>query len=314
MYQPTSQAHPSLLSWNEGPTKNAIIDFVQSVTDAESTDFIHPSDRIAVFDNDGTLWSEKPAYFQFLFALDRVNAMAKTDAALINTPVLEAAIGGDIDALLDLGVPAILEIVAATHSGMSIETFQDQAAEWLKRARHPVSGMPFTSMVYQPMLELLDYLRAYEFNVYIVSGGGLDFIRVFAEDVYGVPPQNVVGSFGEARLEVERGKPRIMKDPGVGFLDDKEGKPLGIARHIGKRPVFVAGNSDGDLAMAQWSTAGEGARFAMFVHHTDAEREFAYDRESPVGRFDEALDAAPENGWTIVDIAADWRAVYGGEK
>jgi phosphoglycolate phosphatase-like HAD superfamily hydrolase len=307
---PAAFAADPLPSWNEGPAKAAVLGFVEATTDAASPTFVAPADRIAVFDNDGTLWSEQPVYFQFLFAIDRAKALAAADPAWAATPALKAAAAGDVKGALAGGEAALIEIVSATHSGMSVEAFTAEAAAWLGTARHPVTGLPYDRMVFQPMLELLDHLRASGYAVYIVSGGGVDFMRAFAERVYGVPPENVIGSLGEARFEIVDGVPQVMKDPGVAFLDDKGGKPVAIARHVGRRPVFVAGNSDGDLAMAQWATAGEGARFALFVRHTDAEREFAYDRESHVGRLDKALDAAAANGWTIVDMARDWARVW----
>jgi hypothetical protein len=226
------------------------------------------------------------------------------------TPALKAAAAGDIEAALSLGLEGLLEIVAATHSDLTVEDFTADVAQWLETARHPTTGRRFDEMIFRPMVELLDHLRANGFETYIVSGGGVDFMRAFAERAYGVPPQNVIGSMSEARFEIVDGEPQVRKDPGIAFVDDKGGKPVGIARHIGRRPVFVGGNSDGDLAMAQWSTAGDGPRFALFVHHTDAEREWAYDHPSHVGEFDKALAAAREEGWTVVDMAEDWATIW----
>jgi phosphoglycolate phosphatase-like HAD superfamily hydrolase len=265
--------------------------------------------RIAVFDNDGTLWSEKPVYFQFLFAMDRAAELAAADPAWAATSTLKAAAAGDAEAVLAGGEAALIEVVTATHSGLSVPEFTAAAADWIETARHPTTGLRYDEMVYAPMLELLDHLRDSGFSVWIVSGGGVDFMRAFAERVYGVPPENVIGSLGDARYAVIDGVPTVLKDPGIAFVDDKGGKPVGIMRAIGRRPVFVAGNSDGDLVMAEWSTAGEGPRFALFVHHTDAEREWAYDRDSHVGRLDAALDRAAAKGWTVVDMARDWRTV-----
>ena len=307
---PFAAAAEPLPSWNEGPAKTAILDFVGAVTTEAGADFVPPDDRIAVFDNDGTLWSERPVYFQLLFALDRAAELAARDPAWASTPALAAAAEGDVGALAEGGHAALAEVVAATHSGLTVEAFTQEVADWIAEARHPKTDRLFTEMVFQPMLELLDYLRANDFTPYIVSGGGVDFMRAFTETAYGIPPEQVIGSMGEARFEIVDGTPVIVKDPGIAFIDDKGTKPVAIARHIGRRPIFVAGNSDGDLAMAQWSTAGEGPRFALFVHHTDAEREFAYDRESPVGRFDAALDAARAEGWLVVDMAADWRQIW----
>lgn len=299
-----------LPSWNDGPARDAIVGFVEKVTEAGGDGFVAPAERVAVFDNDGTLWSEQPIYFQFLFALDKAKRLAAADPAWAATPALKAVASGDMKAITAGGEKALLEIVGATHSGMTVEDFTSEVAAWIAEARHPRTGRRYTEMVYQPMLELLDYLRANDFDVYIVSGGGVDFMRAFAEDAYGIPPENVIGSLGKAEFRIVEGVPQVMKDPGIAFIDDKGGKPVGIARHIGRRPIFVGGNSDGDLAMAQWSTAGDGPRFALFVHHTDAEREFAYDRESHVGTFDKALDEARAKGWTVVDMAREWNRIW----
>lgn len=305
-----ARAADALPSWADGPAKAAVLGFVTATTDPASSKFVQPRDRIAVFDNDGTLWAEQPVYFQLLFALDRARALAAANPGWAATPALKAAAAGDLKGVLEGGEHALLEVVAATHSGMTVEAFTRTVAEWLETARHPTTGRPYTGMVYQPMLELLEHLRANGYKTYVVSGGGVDFIRAFAEQVYGIPPEQVIGSMGESRFEIVDGVPQVMKDPGVAFIDDKGGKPVGIARHIGRRPVFVAGNSDGDLAMAQWATAGEGARFALFVRHTDAAREWAYDRDSAVGRLDKALEAAAANGWTVVDMARDWTRLW----
>jgi phosphoglycolate phosphatase-like HAD superfamily hydrolase len=307
---PLAAAAEPLPSWHDGPAKTAILDFVEAVTTEGGADFVPPEDRIAVFDNDGTLWSEQPVYFQFLFAMDRAAELAAADPAWASTPALEAAAAGDAAAIVEGGHDALLEVVTATHSGMTIDAFTATVEAWIAEARHPETGRLYTDMVFQPMLELLDHLRANDFTPYIVSGGGVDFMRAFTEEAYGIPPEQVIGSMGDARFEIVDGEPVILKDPGIAFIDDKGTKPVAIARHIGRRPIFVAGNSDGDLAMAQWSTAGEGPRFALLVHHTDGEREFAYDRESHVGRLDAALDAAAAEGWLVVDMARDWKRVW----
>jgi len=299
-----------LPSWNDGPAKSAIVDFVEAVAEEGGDSFVPEDQRIAVFDNDGTLWSEQPVYFQFLFALDKAKELAAADASWASSPALKAAASGDMKIIMAGGEKALLEIVGATHSGMTVEDFTAEVADWIATAKHPATGRLYTQMVFQPMLELLDYLRANDFDIYIVSGGGVDFMRAFAEEAYGVPPDHVIGSMGKAEFKIVDGVPKVLKDPGIAFIDDKEGKPVGIARHIGRRPIFVTGNSDGDLAMAQWSTAGDGPRFALFVHHTDAEREFAYDRESPVGKLDKALDEASAKGWTVIDMARDWRVIW----
>lgn len=299
-----------LPSWNDGPAKAAVVDFVGRVTAEGGMDFVPAADRIAVFDNDGTLWSEQPLYFQLLFALDRSKQLAAADPSWAKSPALQAAAAGDAEAVLSGGEEALLEVVAATHSGTTVEDFTAGVADWIAQAKHPETGRLYTQMVYQPMLELLDYLRANDFDVYIVSGGGVDFMRAFAEEAYGVPPENVIGSMGKARYEIVDGVPQVLKDPGIAFIDDKGGKPVAIARHIGRRPIFVGGNSDGDLAMAQWSMAGGGPRFALFVHHTDGAREVAYDRESHIGKFDRALDEAQAKGWTLIDMAKDWKVLW----
>ena len=299
-----------LPSWNDTDARTAIIDFVDGVTDPSSDSYVTPDARIAVFDNDGTLWAERPFYFQVLFAMDRAKALAAADPDWATTGVLQAAADGDIGQVLGGGEEALLEVVSATHSGMDVETFKDEVREWLGTARHPETGLGYDEMVYQPMLELLSYLRDSDFSTYIVSGGGIDFMRAFAEKTYGIPPEQVIGSMGNSSFEIVDGVPQVIKQPGVAFVDDKGGKPVGIMRDIGRRPIFVGGNSDGDMAMLQWATAGEGPRFGLIVHHTDAEREWAYDREGPVGTLDEALDLAPGAGWLLVDMAEDWSAIY----
>ena len=302
-----------LQSWRDTATKAAILDFVAATTDPKAATFVPVEDRIAVFDNDGNLWGEQPVYFQFLFAMDEAKKKAAADPAWATTPVLKAAAAGDIKTVLAAGQDGLLEVVTATHSGVTVEAFTQSVKDWIATARHPVTGKPYTGMVYQPMLELLDYLRANDYQTYIVSGGGVDFMRAFTEEAYGIPPQNVIGSLGKASLQMVDGKPQVMKDPGIAFIDDKDGKPIGIERAIGKRPIFASGNSDGDLAMLQWTTAGDGPRFGLILHHTDAAREVAYDRDSHIGRLNDALDLAPAAGWTVIDMARDWARIYPGD-
>jgi hypothetical protein len=302
-----------LPSWNDGAAKTAILAFVADVTKEGADTFVPVADRIAVFDNDGTLWGEQPVYFQFLFALDRARALAAADPAWAATPVLQAAAAGDVKAVMAGGEEALVEVVSATHSGLTVEEFTAQAAEWIATAKHPTTGLRYTGMTYQPMVELLEHLRGNGFQTWIVSGGGVDFMRAFSDEAYGIPTQQVIGSLGKASFQMVDGQPQVMKDPGIAFIDDKGGKPVGIERAIGKRPVFVGGNSDGDLAMLQWATAGEGPRFGMIVHHTDAAREWAYDRDSHIGRLSAALDQAPEAGWLVVDMAQDWAKIWTGE-
>ena len=307
---PAAAIADPLPSWRDGPSRDRIVDFVESVTEPGGSDYVTPSRRIAVFDNDGTLWAEKPVYFQVLFALDRIAEMAESDPAVLTSEALEAAAAGDLEGVLAGGEAGLVELIAATHSGLTVAEFQEAVRAWLATARHPETGRPYKEMVFQPMLQLLAYLRDEGFATYIVSGGGIDFMRAFAEDVYGIPPAQVIGSSGDAAYEVVDGVPAIRKDPGLFFIDDKAGKPVGIARHVGLRPIFVAGNSDGDFEMLEWSTAGEGPSFGMIVHHTDAERAWAYDRESHVGRLERGLDEAPGRGWLIVDMARDWGRVW----
>jgi hypothetical protein len=302
-----------LPSWNDTATKTAIVDFIDATTDPKAATFVPVADRVAVFDNDGTLWSEQPVYFQFMFALDRARELAAADPAWASTPILKAAAAGDMKTIMAGGEAALLEIVGATHSGISVEDFTASVAKWIATAKHPVTGLRYDQMTYQPMIELLDYLRANEYQTYIVSGGGIDFMRAFTEDAYGVPPQNVIGSLGKATYQIVDGKPQVMKDAGIAFIDDKEGKPIGIERNIGKRPIFAAGNSDGDYQMLQWTTAGDGPRMGILIHHTDAEREFAYDHPSAVGQLEKGLADAPAEGWIVVDMKNDWSRVWTGE-
>ena len=299
-----------LPSWRSSASKAAILDFVSAVTDPGGPDYRTPAERIAVFDNDGTLWAEQPVYFQLLFSVDRVAQMVEADPTLAESSAVKAAATGDFQGLMETGEEGLLEVVALAHAGMDVADFKNQLASWLESARHPDTGQRFDAMVYQPMLELLSYLRDNDFKTFIVSGGGVDFIRVFAESVYGIPPEQVIGSQGKASYVVEAGVPAVMKEPGIFFIDDKEGKPIAIERIIGRRPLLAGGNSDGDLQMLEWTTAGEGRRLGLIVHHTDAEREWAYDRESHIGRLDKAMDLATERNWPLVDMARDWRVVF----
>jgi phosphoserine phosphatase len=303
-----------LPSWNDGAAKARIVGFVQAVTNTASKDFVPPSERIAVFDNDGTLWSEQPAYFQLLFAIDRVKALSPKHPEWKTRQPFKAILEGDMKALAASGEKGLAELVMATHAGNTADEFAQIVRDWLATARHPKFKRPYTDLVYQPMLELLAYLRANGFQTWIVSGGGIEFLRVFAEDRYGVPPQQVVGSSVKTKYEVRDGKPVIVRLPQIDFVDDKAGKPVGIHRFIGKRPIAAFGNSDGDFEMLEWVTAAPGARLGFIVHHDDTEREFAYDRKSSVGRLDRGLDEGPKRGWTIVSMKNDWRTVYPLEK
>jgi phosphoglycolate phosphatase-like HAD superfamily hydrolase len=309
---PARAADP-LVSWNDGPAKQAIVAFVAGATQQGAPSFVPPAERIAVFDNDGTLWAEQPMYFQLAFALDRVRALAPQNPLWKTTEPFASILAMDIHSALAGGEKAIAEIIGATHAGMTTDEFGKIVAEWILNAKHPRFQRPYTECVYQPMLELLAYLRANGFATYIVSGGGVEFMRVFSEKVYGIPPEQVVGSSGKLRFEMRPSGPVLVKEPAIDFVDDKEGKPVGIQKSIGRRPVFAFGNSDGDLAMLQWTAAGGARRFAGLVHHTDAEREWAYDRRSPVGQLDKALDEATAKKWTVVDVKKDWKRVFAFE-
>jgi hypothetical protein len=305
-----SDAADPLPSWNESVAKKAIIIFVEKVTTEGSPDFVPAAERIATFDNDGTLWSEQPMYFQLLFALDRVKTLAPQHPGWKSKEPFASLLQGNVKGALAGGEKAIAEIVMGTHAGMTTDEFDKIAANWIATARHPTTGRLYTEMVYQPMLELLVYLRANGFKTYIVSGGGIEFMRPWTKRVYGIPPEQVVGSSIKTKYEVRDGKPVLIRLPELNFIDDKDGKPVGINSHIGRRPIMAFGNSDGDFQMLEWTTAGDGARFGLLVHHTDAEREFAYDRDSHIGRLDKALDAAQANGWIVVDMKDDWKVIY----
>lgn len=298
-----------LPSWNESGPKRAIVAFVEKVT-REGADFVPPAERIAVFDNDGCLWAEQPMYFQALYIFDRIKSLAPLHPEWATLEPFASVLKGDVKSALAGGEHGLLAMAAATHAGLTSEEFSAAVNDWLATAKHPVTGKAYTDMVYQPMLELLDYLRANGFKTFIVSGGGIDFMRPWAERVYGIPPEQVIGSSLKAAYEVRDGKPVIVKLPELNFIDDKAGKPIGIHQHIGRRPIFAAGNSDGDFQMLEWITAGEGSRFGLLVHHTDAEREFAYDRESHVGKLSKGLDEAPQRGWTVIDMKNDWKTVF----
>ncbi|MGY2141656.1 HAD family hydrolase [Pseudomonas azotoformans] len=306
---PALAADP-LPSWNEGPNKKQIIEFVQAVTAEGSKDYVKPAERIAVFDNDGTLWTEQPAYFEVLFAFDEVKRLAPQHPEWKTTQPFQAVLEGDHKALAAAGMDGLLKIIGATHTGVSTEAFIDNARNWLKQARHPKTGKPFDQMIYQPMLEMLDYLRSQQFKTYIVSGGDTAFMRAFAEEVYGVPPEQVIGSNFVTQLQLKDGKPQVLRTAKLAHNDDGPGKPESIDAIIGRRPILAFGNSDGDLQMLQWTAAGPGKRLMGLVHHTDAQREWAYDRNSQVGRLDKALDLAKQQQWTVVDMASDWGRIY----
>jgi hypothetical protein len=303
-----------LPSWNDGPVKTSITEFVARITTQGGSDFVPVDQRIAVFDNDGTLWCELPMYTQLAFALDRVKALAPLNPGWKTKQPFQAVLAGDMKALAASGEKGLMQIIAATHAGMTSEEFANIVSDWLATARHPRFKRPYTELVYQPMLELLAYLRANGFKTFIVSGGGIEFMRPWTERIYGVPPEQVVGSSIKTKFEMRDGRPTLFRLPQVNFIDDKTGKPIGINEHIGRRPIAAFGNSDGDLEMLQWTTMGGGVRFGLIVHHTDAEREYAYDRKSSFGHLDKALDAATPNKWTVVDMKNDWKRIFPFEK
>ena len=299
-----------LPSWNEGASKTAIIEYVEKVTTVNSKNFIAKEDRIAVFDNDGTLWTEKPFYPQLRFAMDRIVALAPENPEWQKNPTLKAAIDGDVKAALKGGEHAILEMVMASHANMTTDEFAQIVTDWITTARDPKTGRLYTERVFQPMIELLDYLRDNDFTPYIVSGGGIEFMRPWTESAYGIPPEQIIGSSITTQFENTANGPVLRRLPEIDFIDDKAGKPVAINKFIGKKPVFVFGNSDGDWQMIQWTESNDKLTFSGIVHHTDADREYAYDRDSSVGRLNKAMDDAKAKGWTLVDMKAEWKMVY----
>jgi phosphoglycolate phosphatase-like HAD superfamily hydrolase len=306
-----TQAQDPLPSWNDGPDKKSITEFVAKVTKQGTPDFVPPEERIATFDNDGTLWCEQPMYFQLLFALDRVKALAPQHPEWKTKEPFASLLKGDVKAALAGGERAMLEIIVATHAGMTTAEFEQIVKEWIATAKHPKFKRPYTDCVYQPMIELLAYLRVNGFKTFIVSGGGIEFMRPWTEKVYGIPPEQVVGSSIKTKYEWRDGKPVLMRLPEMNFIDDKTGKPVGINSHIGRRPIAAFGNSDGDQQMLEWTQAGIGARLMMLVHHDDAVREFAYGAESKIGTFSDALMAeAKKNAWTVISMKSDWKVIF----
>ena len=308
-----AQAHAQtdpLPSWNDGPAKQAIIQFVKDTTDKSGPKYVPPEDRVATFDNDGTLWAEQPMYFQLIFALDRVKALAPQHPEWKTKEPFASLLKGDVKGALAGGERAMVEIVMATHAGMTTTEFEQTVKDWIATAKHPKTGRLYTEMAYQPMLELLAYLRANGFKTFIASGGGIEFMRPWAEKVYGVPPEQVIGSSIKTKFELRDGTPVLVRLPEINFIDDKAGKPVGINQHIGRRPIAAFGNSDGDLQMLQWTAAGTGPRFMGLVHHTDGVREWAYDRKSNIGHLDKALDEALQKGWIVVDMKKDWKVIF----
>ncbi len=303
-------AADSLPSWNNTASKKSLMAFVKKVTDSGSKSYVPPSERIAVFDNDGTLWAEQPAYFQLAFAIDRVHQLADKNPQWKTQEPFASVLKGDFKSAMAGGEKAILELVMATHANTNTEDFSAVVKEWINTAKHPKTGRLYKNMRYQPMVEVLDYLRANGFKTFIVSGGGVDFMRVFAEEIYGVPAEQVIGSSIKVEFKIADGKPALMRIPEIDFIDDKAGKPVGIHRHIGRRPIAAFGNSDGDLQMLQWTCLVDQTRFCMIVHHTGAKGEWQYDRDSHIGKLDQALIEANKNGWTVVDMKKEWKTVY----
>lgn len=303
-----------LPSWNDGAAKEAIIDYVESATDSGSDAFIPVADRIATFDNDGTLWSEQPAYFQLFFALDRVKAMAPDHPEWKNKQPFKAVLENNMGELMKQGEKGLMQVVMTTHAGTTTDEFEPLVKAWIDTARHPTKKRLYKDLVFQPMIELVKYLQANDFKTFIVSGGGIEFMRPWVEEVYGIPKDQVVGSSIKTKYEYNNGNPTLVRLAEIDLVDDKEGKPVGINRYIGRKPVFAAGNSDGDLQMLRWTDANPLRTFKLYVHHTDSVREWAYDRESPIGTFDKGLDEAAEKGWTVVDMANDWHVIYSFEQ
>ncbi|MGE3821505.1 MAG: HAD family hydrolase [Isosphaeraceae bacterium] len=306
---PSATTDP-LPSWNEGQAKRSIVDFVARVTREGSPDFVPVADRIAVFDNDGTLWCEQPVYVQGVFIQDRIRALAPKHPDWKDRQPFKTVLDDDRDGLAKLGERGFLDLLTATHAGMPVDDFNQTVRDWVARARHPRFDRPYTRCLYQPMVEVLAYLRANGFKTFIVSGGGVEFMRVWTDSAYGIPPEQVVGSTIKTAYELRADVPVLVRLPEIDFIDDKAGKPVAIGKFIGRRPIAAFGNSDGDYEMLRYVTSGRGATFGLIVHHTDAQREYAYDRDSPVGRLVRALDEAPQRGWTLADMKRDWRVIF----
>jgi phosphoserine phosphatase len=310
----TQPAADPLAHWNDTAPKKAITDFVTKVTKEGSPDFIPVAERIATFDNDGTLWCEYPIPVQLAFALDRVKTLAPNHPEWKEKQPFKAVLEEDMKAVFASGERGLAELMMATHAGMTTDEFEKIVKDWIANAKHPRFKRPYTECVYQPMIELLAYLRANGFKTFIVSGGGIEFMRPWAEKVYGIPPEQVVGSSIKTKFEIRDGKPVLVRLPELNFIDDKTGKPIGINQHIGRRPIMAFGNSDGDFEMLEYTTAGTGPRFGLIVHHTDAEREYAYDRKSPLARLDRGLDEAPKRGWIVTSMKDDWKTIFPPQK
>ena len=309
-----SELSDPLPSWNEGRVKSAIVEYVKDVTDNNSPNFVNIPDRIAVFDNDGNLWSEKPVYFQFLFAIDRIRTLAAEHPEWKTKQPFKTVLEGDLETLVSYGEKGILELLMASHAGMSTDEFEVIVKDWIRSARHSRFDRPYNELIYQPMLELLSYLRENNFKTFIVSGGGIEFMRPWVEETYGIPRDQVIGSSIKTEFKIKDGQPVIMRLPELDFIDDKAGKPVGIHRFIGRKPIFCSGNSDGDLPMMQWTASGPGNRMMLYLHHTDSLREWAYDRNSHIGRLDKGLEEALQKNWTVINMKEDWKVIYPFEK
>lgn len=305
-----AEAIDPIPSWNNTSAKAALIKFVNDVSQIDSSNYVPVAERVAVFDNDGTLWSEQPLYTQLAFALDRVKVTAEQHPEWTDQEPFKSVLAGDLKAVMAGGEHTLIQLLMATHAGMTTDEFAQIVKDWLATAKHPKYNRPYTDLVYQPMLELLTYLRYNGFQTYIVSGGGIEFMRPWTEQIYGIPPEKVIGSSIKTKFEIRDGKPILLRLPEIDFIDDKAGKPIAINQFIGRRPIAAFGNSDGDLQMLQWTTSGDGLRFGLLIHHTDTDRETAYDRQSSIGRLDKALDEAEEKGWTVVDMKTDWKQVF----
>ncbi|NRA93827.1 MAG: haloacid dehalogenase-like hydrolase [Psychroserpens sp.] len=314
MSKKTQENHDPLPSWNDGATKTAIIDFVTKVT-TEGSDFVPVEDRIASFDNDGNLWAEQPVYFQIIYAMDRIKAMADQHPEWNDQEPYKSIIANDMKGVMKTGMKELMQMIMTTHTDMTSEEYEAVVAEWLQTSKHPKFDQPYNAMVYQPMIELLDYLRSNEFKTFIVSGGGIQFMRVWATEAYDIPSHQIVGSSVKSKFEMtENGEAKIVRLPEINFIDDRAGKPVGIYEHIGKKPIFASGNSDGDLQMLQYTDSNAYPSFQLYLHHTDAEREWAYDRDSHIGKLDKGLDEAEAKGWTVVNMKKDWNIVFPFEK
>jgi phosphoserine phosphatase len=305
-----NEMNDPLPSWNEGTTKTSILNYVNDVTNVESDNFIPIKDRIATFDNDGNLWSEQPVYFQLFFVLDRIKAMASEHPEWKDQQPFKAVLENDMETLKKSGMKGIGQLLMTTHAEITTDEFDAIVKDWVATAKHPTKNVGYDKLVYQPMLELLQYLRANDFKTYIVSGGGVDFMRAFVTEIYGIPEEQIIGSRVKTEFNYNNGNPVIKRLPKMDFVDDKEGKPLNIQKIIGKKPVFSSGNSDGDLQMMQWAASNKHKSFMLYVHHTDSIREWAYDRDSHIGKLDKGLDQAIKDGWTIIDMKNDWKVIY----